>query len=339
MRRAEVGLVLFFLPGQPVPVLPPLSPGEEDEPVVFEAPLSDAEQEELDRRHGELMAEEMESLEEEARAAFLPVFEDALPKAMAHMETLKTGSGKQWNKAWDLLFNELMRLLKLNHFDVGQRLGAALPLLRQERRDPKEIQERIARIENHLLRARSMLMAFCAPNEPRDSFLADEEELARGAVRRGDWKVLEKAMLQAQKFHHPFEGRNYENTAAVAGLCAWWNTHVPDCAQGAGCFMVGVLSGGQVSYLGHRGEIPGVFPEDFAQGACYAFFRSPKGFNYVVLFLKGKAHNQSTPFGTQVFQANGIPLWEVDSKEVNESFHSIEGLRELARDFETRCAD
>ncbi len=338
VRRAEVGLVSFFLPGQPVPVLPPLRPGEEDEPVVFEAPLSDAEQEELDRRHEELMAKEMQALDEEARAEFLPVFEDALPKAMAHMETLKTGSGKPWNKAWDLLFNELVRLQELNHYGAGERLGAAMQLLRQERKDPKEVQERIARIENHLLRARLMLMAFCVPNEPRDSFPTDEEELARGAVCRGDWKVLEKAMLQAKTFHHPFKGRNYENTAAVAGLCAWWNTHAPDWAQGARCFRVGVLSGGQVSYLGQR-EQPSSFPEDFARGACYALFRSPRGFNYVVHFLKGKADNRVTPFGTQVFQANGVPAWQVDSKEVNESFHSIEGLRELARDFETRFAD
>lgn len=343
VQRATVGLLPFYMPDQPVPVLPPPPPGVVDEPVASEIeipPLSEAEAEERERLYYETVREECDAIEEQTRVEWFPVFDSALPKAMAHLEDLKTGS----DKALSLLLVELKRLknmgIEMGYHWASHRLDAAIDLIELDRHDPMETQDRILRIENHVLRARSMLMEFFLPNHPRDTFPSGEDELVKGAMRRGDWNLLVKAMDQAKGFHHPFRRLDYEDAAAVTGLCTWWNSNVPEWAQGAGGFMVWVLSSETVQHIEHgaHGSYPYIFAEDFAQSSCYALFRSPLGCSYAVQFLKGKAHDQVTAHGRRSLQANGLPVPKEQDMGTNAAFHAIRGLKELARDVETRIS-
>ena len=333
VQRAEVGLVRSFLPGHPVPVLPPPPPGVVDEPVVLNLPPTQEEIEERRRLQWERFDEERRAEKEKQRIEQRPLVEETLSKAMAFLKRMKSGD----ERAWDLLLQENQRLVEIEHKSANLRLKEAMAMIRRELgqtpKDPALTQLRLSRIENHLLRARAMLMEYFCPEASRDTFPTAEEALFKGAVTVGEWRILQKSIDQASNYYAFFRSINCEDAPAVSELCAWWNATAPEGCRGAGAFLIGALKDTEVKFLGSEFEKePPVFADEFAQDYCYAVFTSPHGVHYAVVFSKGQAHNKDTPDGVQVLQVNGNVLWDWDVEETSEanlSFYSTRCLYEI----------
>jgi hypothetical protein len=337
-QKACQGFYPIYFRQQPIPNLPPEPLGIDDEellaPVIveemgwdYERHCEEAEDDAWHQEQNEIKAE-MERTWIVVRAQI-----DDLMNAFDHA---RSGNDNAWKT-----MSAHAKSLKESLFGYGAypaltRIEGAVSVAAIVNDGSiEERMEGIDRIENHLRRARVDLIKIFG-GAPPETFPSAVHEIEHGACLIGDWSLLEVAIRQSGQYTHVFHGRDYEASPAVSDLCQWWNTNAPEASRHARCFMVGVVSGGHVSYLGYD-ECPKIYPEDFSKSSSYAVFQSPNGFTYVVQFLRGSNFNKIENGGYCVYEADGTLMWEVGTDECNESYYSIQGLHALRSDVQTRC--
>ena len=225
------------------------------------------------------------------RAPGLHVFQDAMPKAMAATTRLKNGPVDAASLKY--LLDQVVRLRDIQGWSANPRLEAAARLAQKALTDKiwknkGEPWKDAEALENHLRRARATMAGFFK-QEQEDTFLPPAVEIGQGASLQGDWSLLETAMALSPYRFHGRIGAPCEDHPALSLLLQWWKEnapeHVPASDRNARSFLVGVLSGGQVSYFGTKEFLP-IFPEELSALGSYAVFRSPRGFTYVLDFFQ-----------------------------------------------------
>ena len=175
-----------------------------------------------------------------------------------------------------------------------------------------------------------------APPTPPDA----QEVLRTHATLVGDWSVLRKAIEQAQALDPDDHRANVEASAALSGLCAWWNAHAPAPLRTAGCFQVHLLDP-KLDALWCLGEpdAPATVIDDFCRTGNYALFESPQGYLVAVLFMKGRKHERHHDGTTFVFLTDGSLLWDMGCtpEEVNSSYAAARGLQLVAHPADLPC--
>ena len=225
------------------------------------------------------------------RATGLQVFQDAMPKAMAAVTRLKNGPVDSASLKY--LLDQVVRLRFIQGWSANPRLEAAARLAQKALTDKiwknkGAPWEQASTLENHLRRARATMAGFFK-QEQVDTFLPADVEIGQGASLQGDWSLLETALSLSPYRFYGTTGVSCADHPALSLLFQWWKEnapeHVPASDRNAGSFLVGVLSGGQVSYLGTQ-EFRPILPEELVALGSYAVFRSPRGFTYVLDFFQ-----------------------------------------------------
>jgi len=171
------------------------------------------------------------------------------------------------------------------------------------------------------------------PNVPMKHPPSPSLLLKERAPLVGRWELLEAAMEAALVPKHVDYRTNQEQERAVLLLCDWWNSNAPESMRHAGCFLVYELSKEDQSlHTLADAECPQVFVDDFVNAGNYALFERPGANPIAVEFLRGQEHNRYINGSTHTYLADGRMGMDMHGTptEVNESYTSMMGLRELA---------
>lgn len=267
-------------------------------------------------------------------------FDMYMPQALRAMEDSRNPARVTMGSL-DALRASLIPLREATEI-VGSRGSAALVdriqdlLWKSERpdvcADPQDAVTRMA----PLLERLHYEMAICLyPHRPLPPPTDPRALLLDRVVLRGDWALLENAMVQACATAVDDWRVDHATNPAVHDACAWWNITAPSGLQTAGCFAVHVLDEelGALVCLSECEASP-MFVSDLVaddDGSCSAVFEEPGRPLVVLTFLKGRDAQRFIDGFTYVYRVNGS-VW-VDTtatpEEINFSHKAVLGLREL----------